>query len=358
MEPQNPVTPDPLNPQPVTEPTGGLADPQPASDPSPLDAQFTQPEGATPAPEVPQVTPPPAQPLATDLGATPLAAPGTQASDPYAQPGIDPITGGPEAPVSVAGPVPLAQPASMPAFMNPAPLTGQVNAGVNKKKSKLVLIIVVVIALLLAGGGAAYALTRKKADKPAETTPTSSTTTEDKKTDVTNTQQQTSPKSATKADYSTDFEEVCKGGAISNAADYTSNKTAIVYTFHSSVITPNSWNSDLVGYGKSYYLKDLDKFDTISVVACAKYVDGSASGGIDCEYQKTGGEKVTIKYQSTKYQLTFYEAKTGKKISDGGEISGSATKCPSSILYDADKKMAYADPDDDALEAALDAFVK
>lgn len=370
MDPLAPVTPDPLNPQPTSDPLApapGMVEPQ--SDPSPLDAQppvfDTQPQplAMPPAPEAPAEpafapAPTPVQPdfAAADPGSVPLAAPGTPpAVDPYAQPVTDASQA---APASVAGPVPMAQPASMPAFMNSAPLTGQVNTGGGKKKSKMILVIVLVIILLFGGGGAAYALTRKKADKPAATTTdtTSKSTTDDtKKSD--DTDQQSTSKTAKTAKYSTDFEAVCQGSSISNSAAYTSNKTAIIYTFHSSAITTDSWSSDLIGYGKSYYLKDLDKFDTISVVACAKYVDDSANGGIDCKYT-SGGETVTVKYQATKYKLTYYEAKTGKKISDGGEIAGTATKCPSSILYDKDKKVAYADPDEDALEAAQDKFVQ
>lgn len=343
MEPQTPVNPEPIIPQPPI-----AADPAQAlpimSDPSAM------PDVAVPVA--------PASPVIAEMpGTTPFAAP--EAGDPYAQPGIDPVTGGPEAPAMPTEPVPLAQPASVPAFMNPAPLSGQVNAGSGKKRSRLPLIIVIIVVLLLALGGGAYALTRKKDTKPVVKADTSSQTnpTDNKSTD-TKTDKPISTKAATVAKYSSDFDEVCKGGAISNAADYTTNKTAIIYAFHNSVITDTSWSSDLIGYGKSYYLKDLDKFSTISVVACAQYVDGSANGGITCDYKAADGTSTTIKYQATKYDLTFYEAKTGKKISDGGEIVGTATKCPSSILYDSAKKTGYADPDRDALEAAADTFVK
>lgn len=359
MDPQNPIAPTPIGPDPLAVPPQPAPTPEPSVVPAPTPETFTpQPQPmaiapdpvATPTPDVnPAVEPLPAP------GSQPLPAPGS--SNPYAQPGLD---GGQQAQssASIAGPVPLAQPASMPAFMTQAPTSGQVNAGVGKKKSKLLLIVIIIVVLALIGGGAAFALTRKK-NTPASNTQSSSSSnnSSSNSTSKDDSNSDASTKSGITAKYSVDFEEVCKGGSVANSAAYTSNKTAIIFEFHNSAITSDSWISDLIGYGKSYYLEDLDKFETINVVACSKYVDGSANGGIDCPYD-SNGSTVTIKYKSTKYKVTYYEAKTGKKISDAGEVAGTATKCPSTVLYDKETKTAFAEPDEKALEAAFDSFVQ
>ena len=92
----------------------------------------------------------------------------------------------------------------------------------------------------------------------------------------------------------------------------------------------------------------------ISVVACLKATEDSSVAGIDCE-MNCG---VTVKYLSAEYKVTYYEAKTAKKISEGTPINSPAASCPMFLTYERDTKKAYATPDNKALEATLDTFVR
>lgn len=224
------------------------------------------------------------------------------------------------------------------------------------KKSHTVLIIVMILILLLAGGAAAFFLLKNKKNNTANTPATTNTAQTNTKTDATPATTDEATANATVAKSLSDFDAVCNKGSISNAAAYNSNKTAVIYGFRNSPRTPDYWTPNAVGYGKSYY--PGTDYSKVSVVACLTYINDSPSVSKDCEYTDSNDKAVTVKYISTKYSLAFYEAKTGKLISEGEDINGPATSCPSFVSYDKSTNTAYASPDDNAVEAAFDTFVK
>lgn len=154
---------------------------------------------------------------------------------------------------------------------------------------------------------------------------------------------------------SSDMSAVCDGSPILNAAPYTSPKGAKVYTFSNSPDRPSSWVTKSVGYNKPYYARSTD-WDEVSVVGCLTFVAGSEGEGKKCDYKGSDDKKVTIDYVSSRYTLTFHNAKTGEKIADGGTINAPAVRCPSFVSYNKVTLKSYARPDDGALELALDKF--
>lgn len=363
--------------QPMSEevvPTGSLDPADVASDPSPLDEPTTsmpQPEAfqpdflkesdpamATPPTPAPEPMVPPAQPelaMPTPVTVTVEQQPAQPAQAPSAVPSF----------LSQSKPAEPAAPAMPPQPMAPAPAVAQdapglppviVQAG---KKSKLWVLIVIILVVVLAGGGAAaYFLVVKKKDKSTDTqkTDTSQTSDDGKKTDTDDNANATT-KPAVTAEYSSELDAVCNNTPVSNATAYTTNQAAVIYTFHNKPGDATSWTSDLVGYGKSYY-PDIDDFKKTSVIACLSADESTVGAGLSCDYTDSKDQKVTVSYKPLKYELSFYEATTAKKIGDSQTIDAPAASCPSIIAYDASTKTAYATPDDGALEAAYDAFVK
>lgn len=361
-------------------PSSGVASANPldptsvASDPSPLD----EPTAIAPQPEAPQPDdldgvsePSPSvvdepEPMNESMAAAPqpepvaptpvnvtVEQPASQSSGPQSPPAFmaqpKPAEPSPaaEQPMTPAAP-------SMPMSDAPGLPPVIVHAG---KKSRLWIVVVLIAVLLLAGGGAAaYFLVLKK-DKPADNSSTTSqASTQTQKTDDTQKAAETA-KPALTAEYSSDLDAVCNGTPIANVAAYSTNKSAVIYTFYNKPNNATTWTSDLVGYGKSYY-PNVDDFSKVSVVACLSADESTVGAGLSCDYTDSKNQKVTVSYKSLKYELKFYEAKTAKQIGDSQTIDAPAAECPSFIAYDATTKTAYATPDDTALEAAFDTFVK
>ena len=153
---------------------------------------------------------------------------------------------------------------------------------------------------------------------------------------------------------SSDMSAVCEGSPILNAAPYSSAKGAKVYTFANSPERPESWSSKSVGFDKSYYARTND-WASVSIVACLAFEVGSEGEARKCEYDSSG-KKATVDYVSARYTLTFYAAKTGEKIGDGGRINAPAVRCPGFISYNKETMKAYAQPDSAALELALEKY--
>ncbi|MBO4204762.1 hypothetical protein [Micromonospora echinofusca] len=160
---------------------------------------------------------------------------------------------------------------------------------------------------------------------------------------------------AVTARYSSDFEAVCQGSPILNSLAYTAG-SGKAYTFYNSVERRDNWSLRSVGYGKPYYAKSSE-YTTVSVVGCLKYVEGSEGPGIKCNLKGSDDKVVSVDYVSSRYELTFYAAKTAEKIGDGGTVNAPANRCPSFVTYNKNTLKAYASPDSGAIEAALDKFL-
>ncbi|OZV79669.1 hypothetical protein CA850_16495 [Micromonospora echinospora] len=161
---------------------------------------------------------------------------------------------------------------------------------------------------------------------------------------------------AVTARYSSDFDAVCAGNPVLNAAAYSAPAGSKAYTFYNSPTRLESWSLRSTGYGKSYYAKS-DEFEKVSVVGCLKYQDGSEGEGRKCQLKDSDDKIITVDYVSSRYTLTFYAAKTAQKIGDGGTINAPAVRCPSFVTYNKATMKAYASPDSGAIEAAMDKFL-
>lgn len=164
-----------------------------------------------------------------------------------------------------------------------------------------------------------------------------------------------STKTAFTATSSSHLGKVCDGTPIANAAKFTDKSSAkIMGFFKSPARYSGSWLSQTVGYGKSYYVKNLSTdYAQISVVGCLKPISDQNTPSIPCEMSGN----TTIQYHSAKYELTYYEAQTAKKISSS-TVDSPATSCPRFTTYDRETKKAFADPDRDTLEAEFDTFIR
>ncbi|MER7169699.1 hypothetical protein ABT336_27065 [Micromonospora sp. NPDC000207] len=149
---------------------------------------------------------------------------------------------------------------------------------------------------------------------------------------------------------------VCDGSPILNAAAYSGASGAKAYTFSNAPDRPNNWSTRSVSSNKPYYARSTE-FTQVSVVGCLKFTEGSQGEPRECEYKDSSDKQIKVKYISGKYTLTFYAAKTGEKIGDGGTVNAPANRCPSFISYNRQTMESYAAPDSGTIESALDKFL-
>ncbi|WP_155391677.1 hypothetical protein [Catellatospora paridis] len=281
-------------------------------------------------------------------------------SDPYAQPPGQPDPYGPPSdpyaqPVSPPPAQPYGAPGHQPYGGQPAygqqPYGQPGYAQQPPAKSKKGLIIgivagVVVLLLLLCGVGVAL-LVNADDDPVTPTTPTRSS--------APGTSAAAPPpgnNNAITADSSSDFGDVCQGGAILNAAEYTTPASAKAYVFGNSPTRLTSWSSKSLDSRASYYAKSAD-YAQVSVVGCLSYVEGSEAAGQKCPIKASDGTKLTVDYLSSRYSLTFHNARTGEKIGDGGTVNAPANRCPSFLTYSKETLKSYASPDSASIDAAV-----
>ncbi|WFE65960.1 hypothetical protein [Micromonospora sp. WMMD714] len=268
---------------------------------------------------------------------------------------------------------PPAPAAGYPAYGQPgqAPQYGQApqfGVPVPPPKSNRGLVIglivgAVVLILALCGAGIGLALVGNDDEPDPTPTPTAATnpgpgtdTSASPQPSDPPTEQPNNNNNAVTARYSSDLSSVCDGSPILNAATYSGPATAKAYVFSNNPERPTFWSSKLVGSDKRYYAKSAD-FTTVSVVGCMSMVPGSEGAPKKCDYKASDGKNVSVSYISSRYQLTFYAAKTAEKIGDGGTVNAPATRCPSFISYNKTTMKAYAAPDSGTIEAALDKFL-
>ncbi|MBB5873426.1 hypothetical protein F4553_006860 [Allocatelliglobosispora scoriae] len=290
----------------------------------------------------------PPQPSSGDLGQPGPAQPGYPQPQPSSAPPAYPSSGPPAYP-------PGGQPAYAPgqAAYTPdgQPAYGQGGQQPPKSRKGLIIGLVVgaVVLLLLVCGGA-VALILNAADD--DTTPTASSTRSVAPTGAASPQNN----NGVTANSSSDFGDVCQGGTILNAAEVGSLATAKAYVFSNTPARMTSWSSKILDSDASYYAKSAD-YSTVSVVGCLAYQEGSEGAGQKCDIKASDGTKLTVDYLSSRYTLTFYAAKTGEKIGDGGTINAPANKCPMLISYNRETLKSYASPDNAAIDAAVKKFV-
>jgi len=152
-----------------------------------------------------------------------------------------------------------------------------------------------------------------------------------------------------------DFGAVCGGFTIKNAATFTKKSSALIVTFSQSPRTKDSWSYEDVGYGKTYTKTEGD-YTEINTVACLHEILDTKVFSKMCDYDQDG-EKVSVRYYSIRYKLSYYEANTGERIADGGHVDARAGECPSFLAYDDQTLTAYAAPDNEAIDIAHSKFI-
>ncbi|MEV0459492.1 hypothetical protein [Catellatospora methionotrophica] len=268
-------------------------------------------------------------------------------SDPYAQPVSPPPVppqqyGGPGQQPYGGQPAYGQQPYGQPGYAQPQPPA--------KSKKGLIIGLVagaVVLLLILCGVGV-WLIANADDDPEIPTIPTRTSS----PGAATSAAPQPGNNNAITADSSSDFGDVCQGGAILNAAEYTTPATAKAYVFGNSPTRPTSYSYKSLDSRASYYAKSAD-YAQVSVVGCLSYVEGSEAAGPKCPIKASDGTKLTVDYLSSRYTLTFHNAKTGEKIGDGGTINAPATKCPSFLTYNKETLKSYASPDSASIDAAV-----
>lgn len=281
----------------------------------------------------------------------------TDSHPPYGgqpDPNVTPWSGPPAPQAGYPG---YGQPGQPPQFGAPVPPPQKSNKGLIIGLSAAA----VVVLLVLCGGGIGFFLVNNDDDDPtpvasASANPTASNSgTDPSPSPEQSESEQPNGNNAVTARYSSDLADVCEGSQILNAAPYSGPSGAKAYTFSNNPDRPTFWSSKSIASNKPYYAKSAD-FESVSVVGCLKFVEGSEGTPKKCQYTSSG-KQVTIDYVSSRYTLTFYAAKTGEKIGDGGTVSAPASRCPSFISYNKNTMKAYASPDAGTIEAALDKFL-
>ncbi|SBT43219.1 hypothetical protein [Micromonospora auratinigra] len=289
---------------------------------------------------------------------------GGQPTPPGSYPGSPTPPGSyPGQPVSSGGyPPPPGPPGGYPG--QPAPFGAPVPPPSGSKKGLIVGLSAAAVVLVLAccGGGIGLYLARDGGDDPkpiasGSTTPgpAGSSAAPTAGPEQSESEQPTDNDALT-ARYSSDMSSVCEGSSILNAAPYSTPSGAKALVFANAPDRPSFWSQKSFSSAKSYYTRSSD-FAAASVVGCLKVVDGSEGAPKKCDYKNSEGKRVTVSYISSRYQLTFYAAKTGEKIGDGGTVNAPATRCPSFISYNKITMKSYAAPDPGTMEAALDKFL-
>jgi hypothetical protein len=151
-----------------------------------------------------------------------------------------------------------------------------------------------------------------------------------------------------------DLSNVCKVGSVSNAAEFT--KPYKVAAFSKADGRSDYWSMVSLEYNAPYAVK-YDEFTQVNTVACLSEKDDAQVKTKTCDF-KSGDEAISIDYYATTFELTVYEAKSGKKIKDLGEVGAPATTCPMFASYNNNDPKIVAKPDSAAVDALIKEFTQ
>lgn len=253
---------------------------------------------------------------------------------PPVTPGTPPVTPAPAAP-------PTPTPAPLPPAQTPSPTTPQ--APKTPNKNILIAIIVSAITFILVVGGLIYAAQQKDTNgQKSNNTETSETKKED---DIRSANAKTA---GTLGDYAI----LCSNGSIKNAVEPSTPPTIAVFSDNSARKTFSSYT---LNYDSEFRI-DMKEYEKVDTVACLTRDDETAVQSQVCEF-KSGGEMKEIDLYAVKYNLSVYEAKSGKLLKDLGDVSGPALSCPMFVSYDKKNPKIYASADQDEVDLKLNEYV-
>ncbi|ORX02560.1 hypothetical protein AWC29_19620 [Mycobacterium triplex] len=159
----------------------------------------------------------------------------------------------------------------------------------------------------------------------------------------------------------TDFDAVCDGGSISNAATYGKPYKIAAFAPYDEPdpmreITNTHWREVTLD-SRADYRASPDDFGSTNVVACLTRKSGTEAKSRTCDFKTDSGEHVNVDYYAVRYDMELREARTGKRIEQLGTVDASAVSCPMFVWVNKRDRRAYAEPDDAAVEAKLAEFV-
>ena len=245
----------------------------------------------------------------------------------------DPYAGQPQAPYQQPPqqqyqPQSLAQQPVQPNY-GPAPRP--------KRKNNKILIIGILIFIVLIGACTAVAL-NKSSDK--ESAQTSTNTTESSGDETSN--------GASDTVSSGELDVVCKGKGLSTAAAYTGASPHRIKLYTPS-LQPGAYISSSLYFKDQTWQSDYKNEAATQLVGC--FSRSSNQKIKTCEF-----EGKSIDLYSVTYQLTIYEAKTGKKLATK-TVKSTDTACPYFATYDKNDPKIYAEPDLAQTTAAVQPYV-
>jgi hypothetical protein len=163
-----------------------------------------------------------------------------------------------------------------------------------------------------------------------------------------------------KASSITDFNAVCDGGSITNAAAYGKPYKIAAFAPYDEPdpmreMTKLHWH-ELTLDLRSDYRASPNDFQSTNVVACLTRKAGTEEMSRTCNFKTDTDEHVAVDYYSVQYDLELREARTGKRIEQLGSVGSSAAGCPIFVWFNKRERKIYADPDGKAVDAKLAEF--
>lgn len=158
----------------------------------------------------------------------------------------------------------------------------------------------------------------------------------------------------------TDFNAVCDGGSISNAATYAKPYQIVAFAPDDEPnpmreMTDTHWSEVLLD-SRADYRANPDDFRSVNVVACLTRKSETEVKSLTCDFKTDTGEHVSVDYYAVQYNIELREAKTGKQIEQLGTVDGPAASCPFLLWVNKRERKAYAGPDHAAVDAKLAEF--
>lgn len=249
---------------------------------------------------------------------------------------------------------PQEAPTMQPYTPTTPPIGGQpMNFLQSPKQSKTMLIVGIVIAIFVVIIATAATFMLKSSNNTAEEGSASDSQAAGAPEENSNLNEM----NAVTATYITELDAVCKGGSISNAAQFTAAEKpykVTAFSFNEAAVYER-WSP--VTLSSRTVPSSTDEVGEVSVVVCVQEKKGTAAKSTTCSYESSG-ENTSIDYYALQYEVEFREAKTGKSLGKGADVNGPAVRCPMFASYDRSNPRLYADPDRAALEEVVRTFVQ
>jgi hypothetical protein len=208
------------------------------------------------------------------------------------------------------------------------------------KSKKWLLILVVALVTLLFGGAAVAAYVLKPAAKTATPEAAKTAATDTAKTADPVVQSTPAPGEIVAAKALDDYKVACAAGMVTNAKAYSGAGPHQLVMFEKG--GDDKYAMSVPAYADKTWATDSAKPDSGQLVACIAMKPGTEKKLKTCPLTDAT-TKVTsnIDFYSVDYDVTTYEALTGKKVSSS-TVSGLQQECPTTATYSKVDPKLYA----------------